>query len=114
MLLVVWAETTVVRAAIMDFRAVRQRNRAGLIEFSKCRVGFRVSIDKCFERSTLRAAFAHVNFVIAQNDLRIDDSSALGTDAAGQLVEDVIGILFPWCNGVCRALRSNTIEVLHG
>ena len=103
MLLVVRTKTAIVGTAVVDFGAVRQGNGSRLVEFAKCCVGFRVRVNKCFERSALRAALAHVNLVVAENDLRIDDSSAFGADASSQFVEDVIGILFAGRNGICRA-----------
>lgn len=43
------------------------------------------------------AALAHVHLVIAEDDLRVDYFAAMGADAAGELVEDVIGIVLLRC-----------------
>ena len=94
MLLVVGAEAAVVGTAVVDFGAVGQRNGARFVVFAECRVGFRVGVNKCLERSALRAALAHVNLVIAQKNLSVDDSSALRANAASQFIENVICIFF--------------------
>jgi len=43
----------------------------------------------------------------------VDDSSALGTNAACQFVEDVIGIFFLWRNGACRVLCGDRVMIVH-
>ena len=111
MLLVVRTKTAIVGTTVVDFGAVRQGNGSRLVEFAECRVGFRVGVNKCFERSALRAALAHVDLVVAQNDLRIDDSSALGADAASQFVEDVVGILLAWAKMVFAERSAATVSI---
>ncbi len=99
-LLVVGAQAAVVRTTIVNFGAIGQRNGAGFVVFAKGRVRFRVGVNKRLERSALRAALAHVNLVVAQNDLCVDDFSAVRANAASQLVEDTIGIFLGEGRGV--------------
>ena len=94
MLLVVRAEAAVVGTAIVNFGVIGQRNGAGFFVFAECRVGFCVAVNKYLERAALRAALAHVNLVVAQKNLSVDDSSALGANAASQFIENVIRIFF--------------------
>src|SRR6267143_4921224 len=91
-LLVVRAEAAVVGTAIVNFGVIGHRNGAGFVVFAKCRVGFCVAVHKSLERPTLRAALAHVNLVVAQKYLSIDDSSAVRANAASQFIENVICI----------------------
>src|SRR5216683_5965279 len=93
MLLVVRAEAAVVGTAIEDFGAVGQRNGAGFVVFAECRVGFRIGVNECLERPALRTALAHVNLVVAQNYLCIDDLTTVRADAACEFVKDVVGVL---------------------
>src|SRR5260370_3585124 len=94
MLLVVRAEAAVVGTAIVDFGAVGQRNGARFVVFAECRVGFRVGVNKCLKRSALWAALPHVNLVVTQKDLSVDDSSAVRANAARQFIENVIRMFF--------------------
>src|SRR5260370_41833799 len=113
MLLVVRREAAVVGTAIVDFGGVGQRNGARFVVFAECRVGFRVGVNKCLERSTLWAALAHINFVVAQKNLSVDDSSALGANAASQFIEDVICIFFLLPRSVSRVRRSGGVLSFH-
>ncbi len=113
MLLVVGAEAAVIGAAILDFGAVRQWNGARFVVFAECGVGFRIAVNKRLERPTLRAALAHVNFVVAQKNLSIDDSPAVRANAASQFIEDVIGIFFLLRRSVSRVRRSGGVLSFH-
>src|SRR5258708_17447391 len=108
-LLVVRAKAAVIGTAIVDFGAVGQRNGTGFVVFAECRIRFRVGVNECFERSALRAALAHVNLIVAQKDLSIDDSSAVRTNAASQFIEDVIGIFFLLRRMAFRIRRSGGV-----
>src|SRR5260370_26381342 len=94
MLLVIRAEAAVVGTAIVDFGVVGQRNGGRFVVFAECRVGFRGGVNKCLKRSALWAALAHVNLVVTQKDLSVDDSSALRANATSQFIENVIRIFF--------------------
>ena len=43
--------------------------------------------------AVVRAALAHVDFIVTQEDLAIDDAAAGGADGAGEFVEDVVSVL---------------------
>ena len=77
-LLMVRAEAAIVRAAVFDLRSVSERDRARLVELAEGGVRFRVAVDQSFEGSTVGAALAHVHFVIAEQDLGVDDLRQLG------------------------------------
>jgi hypothetical protein len=85
--------------AVRDRRAVGQRNRAGLVVRRKRRVGLRVGVDERHELPAVGAALAHIDFVVAQQNLGVDHLAAMGADAARQLMEDVIGIGAPRIGG---------------
>ena len=57
----------------------------GLLYLAKRRVRLGVAVDQRLERTAVRAALAHVDFVVAQEDLRVDHPAAGRADAAGQL-----------------------------
>src|SRR5258708_38706840 len=92
MLLMVWTETAIMRAAFFDLRTVCKRNRSRLVELAETRVGLGVPVDQSFEGSTVGTPLRHEHFVIAEQDFGVDYLLAVGADAAGEFVEDVIGI----------------------
>src|SRR5260370_6606809 len=92
MLLVIRAESAVIGAAIVNIGPVGQRNGAGFVVFAECRVGFRIGVNECLERPALRTALAHVNLVVTQNYLCIDDLATVRADAACEFVKDVVGV----------------------
>ncbi len=69
-----------------------QRNGPGLVVLAVGDVGLRVAVDERLERAAGRTALPHVDLVVAQDHLGVDDPTALGADAARQLVEDVVGV----------------------
>src|SRR5258708_9601938 len=113
-LLVVGAQAAIVRTSVLYLAASLQRNGSRLVVPAQGCVSFRVSVNKSLERSALRAALAHEDFVIAQDDLRVDNLAAFRTDAARQFVKDVIGVLLrSWC-GVSACGEINLRWVSHG
>jgi len=50
-------------------------------------------IHERFERPVPGAAFPHINLVVANQNLCINDGSAHWTYAARKLVEDIIGVV---------------------
>ena len=91
-LLVIGTQAAIVRAAVLDLSGEFKRDGAGLVELRGVGVQLRVAIDQCFERSMIGAALAHVDLVVADQDVGVDDAAALGADAAGQFVEDVVRV----------------------
>ncbi len=89
-LLMVGAQSAVVRASILDFGPESQRDRPRLVEPGKIGICLCVAVDKRFERPTLGAALGHVDLVVAQQDLCIDHFAAIWTNTPRELVEDVI------------------------
>ena len=92
MLLMVGAEAAIIGATFFNFRPISKRNRTWLVEFAETGVGLSVAVDQSFEGPTVGTPFRHEHFVIAEQDFGVDHSLALGADAAGEFVEDVIGI----------------------
>ena len=92
MLLMVRTEAAIMRAPFFDFRSVRERDRARLVELAEGGIGFGVPIDQSFEGSTVGTPLGHEHFVIAEQDFGVDYFLAIGADAAGEFVKDVIGI----------------------
>ncbi len=93
MLLVVRAEAAVVGAALGDLGRKGERDGARLVELRRRRVGLGIAVDERLVLPVLGAAFAHVDLVVAQEDVRVDHAAALGADAARELVEDVVGVV---------------------
>ncbi len=81
--------------AFFNLCAIGQRNRARFVEFAEVRIGLRIAIDDRFEGAAVRAALGHVDLVIAQQNLRIDHLPTLRTNAARELIEDVVCVLLP-------------------
>ncbi len=90
-----------------------QRDCARLVVFPKRRIGFGIAIDQRLERTTVWTALAHVNFVVAQNHLSVDHPAALGTNAAGQFVKDVVGISFLGGCGTCHRVGIGDLLRAH-
>jgi len=90
----VWAQSAVVRTAIVDLAIEGQRNRPRLVVTGLRRVRLGIRVNQGLEGPTIGAALAHVDLVVAQEDLGVDHLPALGADAAGQFIEDVVGVLF--------------------
>src|SRR5215510_3815166 len=86
------AEAAIVRAAVANLGPARQWDGARFVVFAERDVSRRVAINQSLKRTTLPAVLSHINFVVAQNDLRVDDFTANGADAASQFVEDEIGV----------------------
>src|ERR1035437_428951 len=92
-LLMVWTKATIVRATVFDLCSISKRNRARLVELAEIRVGLRIPVDKRLEGATIGTALGHVDFVVAQQNFRIDYPPALRTDAAGEFIEYVVRVL---------------------
>src|SRR5229473_425019 len=92
MLLMIRTEPAVIRTSFFDFRSVGKRDRAWLVELAETRVGFGVPVDQSFEGSTVGTPLRHEHLVISEQDFGVDYFLAIGADAAGEFVEDVIGI----------------------
>src|SRR5260370_42478880 len=88
------AQSAIVRTSVAEFTAERQRNRPWLVVASLSGICLGIGVNQCFERPAIWAALAHIDLVVAQNHLGVDHLPALGADAAGQFIEDVVGVLF--------------------
>ena len=93
-LLVLGAQAAVQRAAVLDLGAEFQWDGARLVELDRVHVHLGVGTDDALEPAVVRAPFPHVDLVVADDDLGVDHRFALGADAAGQFVEDVVCVLF--------------------
>src|SRR5205807_7205734 len=99
----------IVRAAVLHLRRELHRNGAGLVEFGRRGVKLRIAIYQPLEESVVRASLPHVDFVVADEDMAIDDAPAFGANGSSQLVEDVVGVLFRI--GDDRVIGSRTSHV---
>ena len=86
------AEPTIERAAAIPFRRKLKRYRAWLVELRGIGIHACVAVYERFERPVLRAALPHIDFIVADQDLCIDDRAADGTNAAGKFIENIIGV----------------------
>ena len=93
-LLVLRAEAAVEGAAVFDLGAEVQGDGAGLVESDAADVHLGVGADDALEPAVLWAAFSHVDLVVADDYLGIDDGFAFGADGPGEFVEDIVGVLF--------------------
>ncbi|MGD9093639.1 MAG: hypothetical protein PVF74_12395, partial [Anaerolineales bacterium] len=59
----------------------------GLVESGVGSITLGIAVDERFEKAVLRAALEHVDLLLLQVNLGIDNSTAGWTDAAGELVE---------------------------
>ena len=100
-------------AAAVNFRSVCQRNGARFVVLTERGVGPSVAVNEGLEGAALRAALAHEDLVVAQNDLRVDDLATVGADAASEFVEDVVGVLFRVGLRTLRQLLSDLRWVSH-
>ena len=94
MLFVLGSEAAVRGAAVLDLAAEFQRYGARLVEFDRVHLHLGVGADDADELAVGWAPFAHQDLVFFDDDLRINHRFALGTDAAGQFMENVVGVLF--------------------
>ena len=92
MLLMVRAQTAIMRTAALDLCAICQGNRAGLVVGRERRVGLGVCVNERRKGSAVGTALAHVDFVVAQENLGVDHPAAVRTDAARKLMKYIIDI----------------------
>ena len=83
------ADPAVERAALEDLGRDAGRRLAGLVEPGLLHVRLGVGVDQALEPAVVVAALAHVDLVVAEQDLRVDDRAALGADRARDFVEDL-------------------------
>ena len=95
-LLVVRAQPAVVRTTMLDATGEGEWDRAWLVEPGLRGVCLSIAVHQGFEATVRGATLAHEDLAIAEHDLGVDRPPTLGADAAGQLVEDVVGILSGW------------------
>ena len=93
-LLVLRAQAAVQGAAVFDLGAEFQGQSARLVEFDRVHIHLGVGADDALGPAVGGAPFAHVDLVVADDDLGVYDRLTFGADAAGQLVEDVVRVLF--------------------
>jgi len=87
-LLVLRAQPAVQGTAPFHLGAKAQGHRPRLVEGGRRHVHLGVGAYQSFKPAVVRAALAHVDPVISQEHLGIDESLAYRADAAGQLVEN--------------------------
>ena len=90
----VWAQSAVVRTSVVDFPVKCQRDRPRFVVTGLGGVCLGIGVYQGFERPAIWAPLTHVDLVVAQHHLGVDHLPALGADAAGQFIEDVVCVLF--------------------
>ncbi len=75
---------------MLDGGAVRQWNRAWLVVVGIRHVSFGIGVHERQERPALRTTLAHIDFVVTQQNFGIDDPPAIATNAARQLMENIV------------------------
>jgi len=93
MLLMIGAEAAVMGTALANIGGERQRDGTWLVVLRGVRIGLCIAIYQPLEYAMLRAAFAHEDFVVAQQDMGVYGSAAFGTDTARQFVKDIVQVL---------------------
>jgi hypothetical protein len=68
---------------MLDLCTELQGNCARLVVAAGRYVGLGVTVNEIFETAVLGTSFAHVDFVVTQQDVAVDDPPAGGADAAG-------------------------------
>src|SRR5260370_16143542 len=110
-LLVVRTEPAVVGTPFLDGRSVGEWNRSRLVELGEIRIGFSVCVDQSFEGPAVWAPLGHKYLVISEQDFGIDHFFALGTDAPGELIENVVRIFF--LGAFANCIRDRNYAVAH-
>ena len=86
------AQSAVEGTAVQDFGAELQGHGPRLVELDGVHIHLSVGTNDALEPIVVRAPFAHVDLVVPDDHLSIDDPFAFGANAAGQLMEDVVGV----------------------
>src|SRR6516165_1087995 len=92
MLLMVRTEPAVMRASLAKFAVEGERDRSGFVVAAERDISFGIAIDKRLKWPAIRAALAHIDLVVPQQDLRVDHFPAIRANAARQLEEDIIRV----------------------
>jgi hypothetical protein len=82
MLQVIFTQAAIFRTAVLDFGRKPVRHRAGLRVRERLCVVFRVARNLDFEEAVFRTLLLHPHFVVAQDDVRVDQFLARWTDGA--------------------------------
>ena len=102
-LLVLRAEPAVQGAAVLNLCAEIQRDGAGLVETHAADVHLGVRADNPLEPTVFGAALPHIDLVVADDYLRVDNRLAFRANGAGELVKYEIGVLLGMAS--CGQLR---------
>jgi hypothetical protein len=93
MLLMVRTKATVVWATVLDVSGVGKRYCARLIETRRRYIRLGITIDESFKHTVFRAALTQIDFVVTQDNMCINHTTTLGTNATRQFKKDIIHIL---------------------
>src|SRR5258708_1178124 len=80
-LLILSTEAAVVRTSLLDVGGVGQRDGAGLVEARGGSIGLSITIDQSFKQTMLWTPLAHIHLIVTQENMRIDDPTALRANA---------------------------------
>src|SRR5258707_3495495 len=95
-------QSAIVWAAVSNFRSARERNCAGFVVLREGAVCLSIAIDQSLEWSARGTALPHIDLIVSQNHLGIDDLAAVWTNAASQLVKDIVGVFLSCLSNVCH------------
>ncbi len=70
-----------------------KRDGAGFVKLRRRRIGPGIAVDQGFKWPVLRTSLAHVDLILTEEDMRVDDPATVRANTAGQLIEDVVSVL---------------------
>ncbi len=82
------------RTALGDLGRELKRYGTRLVEPGRVDVGLSIAINQRLKGAVVRAELVHMDLIVAQQDFGINHPPAFGTNAAGEFVEDIVGIVF--------------------
>src|SRR3990172_309201 len=93
MLLMIGAQTAVVRATMLYGSCILEWDRPLLVVLRGRSVCLGIRVNERFKNTVLRTAFPHENLILPQEYLGIDHTAAYWTNAASKFIENSICIL---------------------
>src|SRR6266851_1745870 len=106
-------QSAIVWAAVSNLRSARERNCAGFVVLPEGAVCLSIAIDQSLEWSALGTPLPHIDLVVSQNHLCIDDLAAVWTNAASQLVKDIVGVFLSCLSNVCHNASAGDFLSAH-
>src|SRR5260370_40019164 len=85
-------QSAIVWAAVSNLRSARERNCAGFVVLPEGAVCLSIAIDQSLEWAARGTPLPHIDLIVSQNHLCVDDLASGWTNAASQLVSDIVGL----------------------